>query len=171
MAAVSELGHGTFQVGQKESPLGIGLRDHSMRTPGQLQQNFPRELAISEAAAHAGVDAIEFRLNQTTDARLIGVLKAVRDASGWQTRRSPAPSARATGAAPVSGQGVSVMLRSDTYWACVCQVTVAPSTGKVKVDKYTIAVDPGIVDQPAAAETADRGRRAHGAQPRAATRR
>ncbi len=148
VAAVSELGHGTFQVGQKESPLGIGLRDHSMRTPGQLQQNFPRELAFSEAAAHAGVDAIEFRLNQTTDARLVGVLKAVRDASGWQTRRSPAPSARATGAAPVSGQGVSVMLRSDTYWACVCQVTVAPSTGKVKVDRYTIAVDPGIVINP-----------------------
>jgi nicotinate dehydrogenase subunit B len=147
-AAVSELGHGTFQVGQKESPLGIGLRDHSMRTPGQLQQNFPRELAFSEAAAHAGVDAIEFRLNQTTDARLIGVLNAVRDASGWQTRPSPAPRARATGAAPVSGQGVSVMLRSDTYWACVCQVTVAPSTGKVKVDKYTIAVDPGIVINP-----------------------
>ena len=119
-----------------------------MRTPGQLQQNFPRELAFSEAAAQAGVDAIEFRLKQTTDARLIGVLKAVRDASGWQTRRSPAPSARATGAAPVSGQGVSVMLRSDTYWACVCQVSVAPSTGKVKVDKYTIAVDPGIVINP-----------------------
>ena len=83
-----------------------------MRTPGQFQQNFPRELAFSEAAALAGMDAIEFRLNQTTDARLIGVLKAVRDASGWQTRPSPAPSARATGPTPVSGQGVSVMLRS-----------------------------------------------------------
>ena len=31
------------------------------------------------------------------------------------------------------------MLRSGTYWACVCQVTV---------DKYTIAVDPGIVVNP-----------------------
>ena len=75
MPNVAESGFGTFQVGQKASPLGIGLRDHSMRTPGQLQQNFPRELALSEAAARAGIDAIEFRLKQTDDARLIGALE------------------------------------------------------------------------------------------------
>ena len=40
------------------------------------------------------------------------------------------------------------MLRSGAYWACVCQVSVTPSTGKVAVDKYTIAVDPGIVINP-----------------------
>jgi CO/xanthine dehydrogenase Mo-binding subunit len=145
---VAEAGHGTFQLGQKASPLAIGLRDHSMRTPGQLQQNYPRELAMSEAAAMAGIDAIEFRLKQTGDQRLIGVLKAVQEASGWQTRPSPSPKASATGATPVSGQGVSVMLRSGTYWACVCQVSLVPSTGKLTVDKYTIAVDPGIVINP-----------------------
>ena len=145
---VAETGYGTFQIGQKASPLGIGIRDHSMRTPGQLQQNFPRELAISEAAAQAGIDAIEFRLRQSDDARLRGVLTAVRDASGWQTRPSPSPRAAANGGTPVTGQGVSAMLRSGTYWACVCQVSVTPSSGKVKVDKYTIAVDPGIVVNP-----------------------
>jgi nicotinate dehydrogenase subunit B len=145
---VVEMGHGTFQIGQKASPLGIGLRDHSMRTPGQLQQNYPRELAMSEAASQARLDPIEFRLRQTEDARLIGVLKAVREASGWASRPSPAPSAGSVGTSAVSGQGVSVMLRSNTYWACVCQVSVVPSTGKVTVDKYTIAVDPGIVINP-----------------------
>jgi CO/xanthine dehydrogenase Mo-binding subunit len=145
---VAEAGHGTFQLGQKASPLAVGLRDHSMRTPGQLQQNFPRELAISEAAAAAGIDAIEFRLRQTSDQRLIGVLKAVREASGWQTRPSPAAKASAAAAGPVAGQGVSAMLRSGTYWACVCQVSLVPSTGKLTVDKYTIAVDPGIVINP-----------------------
>jgi len=145
---IAESGYGTFQLGQQASPLAIGLRDHSMRTPGQLQQNYPRELAFSEAAAMAGVDALEFRLRQTDDRRLVGVLEAVREASGWQTRRSPAPNASATGSAPVSGQGVSVMLRSGTYWACVCHVSVVPGTGKVTVDKYTIAVDPGIVINP-----------------------
>jgi len=145
---VAEWGHGTFQLGQKASPLAIGLRDHSMRTPGQLQQNYPRELAVSEAAAAAGMDAIEFRLRQTDDQRLIGALKAVRDASGWDTRPSPSPKGGATGAAPVSGRGVSVMLRSGTYWACVCHVSVVPTTGKVTVDKYAIAVDPGIVVNP-----------------------
>jgi CO/xanthine dehydrogenase Mo-binding subunit len=148
IANVAESGFGTFQIGQMASPLAIGLRDHSMRTPGQLQQNFPREVALSEAASHAGIDAIEFRLAQTSDARLIGVLKTVREASGWQSRPSPGPKAAATGSAPVSGQGVSAMLRSGTYWACVCQVSVVPTTGKVTVDKYTIAVDPGIVVNP-----------------------
>jgi hypothetical protein len=145
---VAESGFGTFQVGQKSSPLGIGLRDHSMRTPGQLQQNFPREVAFSEAAARARIDAIEFRLKQTDDARLIGALKAAREASGWETRTSPAPHAKATGTTPVIGQGVSVMLRSGTYWACVCQVSVVPATGKVAVTRYTIAVDPGVVINP-----------------------
>ena len=148
VANVAEIGYGTFQLGQKTSPLGIGLRDHSMRTPGQLQQNYPRELAMSEAAASAGIDAIEFRLRQTGDARLRGVLAAVREASGWTTRTSPSARAASSGSAAVSGQGVSAMLRSGTYWACVCQVSVVPSTGTVKVDKYTIAVDPGIVVNP-----------------------
>src|SRR5256886_15670022 len=86
---VAELGHGTFQVGQRTSPLAVGLRDHSMRTPGQFQQNYPRELAISEAAALAGVDALQFRIDHASEERLIGVLKAVRDASGWTMRPSP----------------------------------------------------------------------------------
>src|SRR6266849_4371598 len=141
---VAESGYGTFQLGQKASPLAIGLRDHSMRTPGQLQQNYPRELAFSEAAARAGIDPLQLRLNHTDDQRLIDALEAVREASGWQSRPSPGPKASSTGSAPVTGQGVSVMLRSGAYWACVCQVSVTPGTGKVAVEKYTIAVDPGI---------------------------
>ena len=143
-----ERGHGTFQLGQKASPLAVGLRDHSLRTPGQFQQNYPRELAFSEAAALAGTDGITFRLRHTKDARLIGVLEAVRDASGWKARPSPGPTAAATGTTPVTGQGVSVMLRKGGYWACVCQVSVVPSTGKVTVTNYTIAVDLGIVVNP-----------------------
>ncbi len=145
---VLERGHGTFQVGQKASPLAVGLRDHSMRTPGQFQQNYPRELAMNEAAALAGADAIQFRMDHASEERAIGVLKAVRDASGWVTRPSPRPDAVSTGAAPVRGRGVSLMLRSGTYWACVCEILVTPSTGAIKVEKYTIAVDPGIVVNP-----------------------
>ncbi len=145
---VAETGHGTFQIGQKASPLAVGLRDHSMRTPGQLQQNHPRELAISEAASLAGIDPLQFRLNHTEDKRLIGVLTAVRDASGWQNRTSPNSKVNASGSTAVTGQGVSAMLRAGTYWACVCQVSVVPASGKVTVEKCTIAVDPGIVVNP-----------------------
>ena len=143
-----ERGHGTFQLGQKASALAIGIRNHSMRTPGQFQQNYPRELAMSEAAALAGADAIQFRLDHAKEPRVIDVLKVARDASGWQTRPSPNPKAAFTGSAAVRGRGVSVMFRSGTYWACVCEVAVTPSTGVIVVEKYTIAVDPGIVINP-----------------------
>ncbi|HEY3826757.1 MAG TPA: molybdopterin cofactor-binding domain-containing protein [Bryobacteraceae bacterium] len=143
-----EQGHGTYQLGQKESPLAVGMRDHSMRTPGQYQQNFPRELAISEVAAMAGADAIQFRIDHATEERAINVLKAVRDASGWETRPSPRRDAVSTGETPVRGRGVSLMLRSGTYWACVCEIAVTPSTGAIKVEKSTIAVEPGIVVNP-----------------------
>jgi len=145
---VAERGHGTYQVGQKASPIAVGLRDHSMRTPTQFQQFFPRELAISEAAALAGTDALQFRLDHATEERAISVLKAVRDASGWETRPSPRLDAVSTGTTPVRGRGVALMFRNLSYWACVCQITVAPDTGKIAVEKYTIAVDPGIVINP-----------------------
>jgi CO/xanthine dehydrogenase Mo-binding subunit len=145
---VVERGHGTFQVGQKASPIAVGLRDHSMRTPGQYQQNYPRELAINEAATMAGADALQFRIDHASEERVIGVLKAVREASGWDTRPSPRPNAVATGTAPLKGRGVSLMLRSGTYWACVCHIAVTPDTGAIEVERYTIAVDPGIVINP-----------------------
>jgi nicotinate dehydrogenase subunit B len=146
--SVAERGHGTFQVGQKASPLAVGLRDHSMRTPGQFQQNFPRESAINEAAARAGADAIQFRIDHAKEERAIEVLRAVRDASGWDTRPSPHGHAISTGSTPIRGRGVSLMFRSGTYWACVCLIAVTPSTGAIAVEKYTIAVDPGIVVNP-----------------------
>ena len=40
------------------------------------------------------------------------------------------------------------MLRSRTYWACVCDIALTPATGAIVVEKYTIAVDPGIVVNP-----------------------
>jgi CO/xanthine dehydrogenase Mo-binding subunit len=142
---IMERGHGTFQLGEKSSPLAVGLRDHSMRTPGQFQQNFPRELAITEAAVLAGADAIQFRLDHAKEPRVTGVLNAVRDASGWETRSARAKN---SGSGPLRGQGVSVMFRSATYWACVAQIAVTPSTGAITVEKVTIAVDPGIVVNP-----------------------
>jgi CO/xanthine dehydrogenase Mo-binding subunit len=143
--AVAEHSYGTGQVGQTSSAINVGLRDHSMRTPGQYQQNFPREVAITEAAVLAGVDPLEFRIKHAREKRLLGVLEAVRENSGWETR-SRRPFA-INGVA--QGQGVSVMFRSGTYWACVAQIAVNLTSGAIKVEKVTVAVDPGIVINPA----------------------
>jgi CO/xanthine dehydrogenase Mo-binding subunit len=141
-----ERGHSTWQIGQLKSPLAAGLRGHAMRTPGQYQQNFPRELAISEAAALAGADAIQFRIDHTREERLKSVLARLRAESEWETR--PAPNARAASAGVVRGQGVSVMLRSGTYWACACRIAVTQATGALAVEKITVVVEPGIVVNP-----------------------
>jgi CO/xanthine dehydrogenase Mo-binding subunit len=145
---LQEVGYGTAQIGQAASPLKVGLRAHSMRTPQQREQNFALEAMISEAAAAAGVDPIEYRLRHTTDKRLIAVLNTLKQESGWQTRPSPNPKASATGSTPVTGQGMSVMLRSNAYIASAAEITVVPSTGKVTVDRYTVVVEPGLVVNP-----------------------
>jgi nicotinate dehydrogenase subunit B len=142
--AVLERAHGTFQVGQSSSPINVGLRDHSMRTPVQYQQNFPREVAITEAAVLAGVDPLQFRIRHARDKRLIGVLESVRDATVWQPRSQPPVTKNGVR----QGQGVSALFRSGTYWACVANIAVEMTSGVIKVEKMTVAVDPGIVINP-----------------------
>jgi len=148
VANVQEQGFGCAQIGQKESPISVGLRDHSMRTPIQFQQNFPREVAISEAAALAGADPIQFRLDHVDSPRFKTILTRLREESGWETRPSPAKGAKASGDGLVKGQGVSIMLRDNGYWACACHIAVTPATGEVKVERLTIVVDTGIVVNP-----------------------
>ncbi|MDE2597333.1 MAG: xanthine dehydrogenase family protein molybdopterin-binding subunit [Sphingomonadales bacterium] len=145
---VAEQGHGTPQIGQKESPLAVGLRDHSMRTPVQFQQNFPREVAISEAAALAGADPLQFRLDHVDSPRFKAILNRLRDEASWVTRPSPAPGAKSRGSKVVKGQGVSIMLRDNGYWACAAHIAVTPATGEVKVERLTIVADPGVVVNP-----------------------
>jgi CO/xanthine dehydrogenase Mo-binding subunit len=144
--AQDERALGTWQVGQQESPLKVGLRDHSMRTPGQFQQNFPREVAISEAAALANADPLEFRIAHTKEQRLKDLLNRLKTEANWESRPSPNPNAAS--ADGLKGQGVSVMFRAGSYWACAAQITFTPATNKIKVDRITMAVDPGIVINP-----------------------
>jgi nicotinate dehydrogenase subunit B len=142
--AVLERAHGTFQLGQHSSPIKVGLRDHSMRTPGQYQQNFPRELAITEAAVLAGVDPLQFRIQHAREERLVGVLKSIREASGWEPR---VERPRVTSSV-LKGQGVSAMFRAGSYWACVAHIAVNMNSGAITVEKITVSVDPGIVVNP-----------------------
>lgn len=145
---VEERAHSTWQIGQRESPIHIGLRDHSLRTPTQFQQNFPREVAITEAATLAGIDPLQFRIDNAAEPRLKRILEILREEAGWQTRPSPRPGAGAAGDGAQRGQGVSVMFRGNAYWACACTITVAPSTGELSVERLTVVVDTGIVVNP-----------------------
>jgi nicotinate dehydrogenase subunit B len=143
-----ELAHGAENVGQEASPLDVGLRHRSMRSPTHLQQNFAVESMVNDAAAAAGADPIQYRIEHTTDSRLIRVLETVRTMSSWETRPSPAPAARSTGAGVVVGRGVGVAIRHGGYFAGVAELTLDLETGVVVVDRYWLAADVGVVVNP-----------------------
>ena len=130
-----------------DSPFG-GLRGLIMRTPGQRQQNFALESLINEAAAAAQADPIQFRLQHTSDPRLINILNATASAAGWQSRPSPRPGARKTGNDPLPGRGVAIVVRTNGYWVGIAEVVVIPATGAVQVTKFTIGVECGKIINP-----------------------
>jgi len=147
-------GFGSWNIGQgtpstdPNYEMNVGLRGHSMRTPGQRQQNFAHESMLNELAAAAKVDPIQFRINHTTAQRLVNVLNIVKQKSGWETRPSPSAKASTSADKELIGQGCAAMLRSNTYWACTVKVSVVPKTGKVRVLNLVTAVDPGTVVNP-----------------------
>ena len=143
---------GTWQLGTDPTAADfntqVGLRDHSMRTPAQRQQNFAQETMMNELAALAKVDPLQFRVNNMSTPRLLAVIDQLKTASGWESRPSPSPKASTTGSDPIVGQGCSLMLRSNANWGCVAKVTVVPKTGRVRVTNVTTVVEPGIVINP-----------------------
>jgi CO/xanthine dehydrogenase Mo-binding subunit len=130
-----------------ESPTG-GLRGSIMRTPGQRQQNFALEGLINEAAATANADPIQFRIDHTTDQRLIDILNATAKAAGWERRPSPRPGASKTGTGPVTGRGMSIIVRDNAYWVGIAELAVTPATGVVQVAKFTIGIECGKIINP-----------------------
>ena len=141
-----EQGYGMPNIGA-ESATG-GLRGNIMRTPGQRGQNFALEALMNEAAAAAGADPIQFRLDHTTDQRLIDVLNATAKAAEWETRASPHPKARKIGTGPVTGRGVGIIVRSNGYWVGIAEVAVIPATGAVQVTKFAIGLECGKIINP-----------------------
>lgn len=141
-----EEAHGMPNLGA-ESAYG-GLRGNIMRTPGQRQQNFALEGLINEAAASAKTDPIQFRLDHTTDPRLVEILNATAKAAAWEPRHSPHRTARRTGNTPVIGRGMCIVVRMNAYWVGIAEVSVIPATGVVQVTKFTIGLDCGKIINP-----------------------
>jgi nicotinate dehydrogenase subunit B len=141
----------------------------NLRSPKRFQLNFATESFIDELAATAGVDPIAFRLQQLQNTqkvaataspnldqanytRAIAMVNTVKEASKWQSRPSPAPTARAKSSEVVTGRGVATMGNyTNVFAALVAEVEVNLKTGRVRAKKMTQAVDPGTVINPTAA--------------------
>jgi isoquinoline 1-oxidoreductase subunit beta len=121
---------------------------------GQLRSVAPAwtfwavESFMDEAAHKAGVDPVEFRLKHLDGAgknaagatRLANAIRVAAGRGGWGKQL---PKGSAQGFACVSAQERA----TATWTACVAEVSVA-SSGAVKVDKLTIAMDVGTAVNP-----------------------
>jgi CO/xanthine dehydrogenase Mo-binding subunit len=143
-----EVCRGGENIGQVESPIQVGLRHRSLRSPAHFHQNFAIESMMNEAAAAAGVDPIQYRLDHTTNTRLMAVLELVKNMSGWQSRPSPSATARATGGGVVRGRGLGIAIRHGGYFAAVAEITVDLAQATVAVDRYWLAADVGPIVNP-----------------------
>jgi isoquinoline 1-oxidoreductase len=115
-------------------PFAIG----PWRAPGASSNAFGRESHIDVLAAKAGIDPVEFRLKNLTDARMIRVLEAGAKKFGWTPKAAP------------SGRGVGVALGIDagTCVSVFTEVAVDKATGAVAVKRLTCAQEMGVVVNP-----------------------
>jgi CO/xanthine dehydrogenase Mo-binding subunit len=89
-------------------------------------------------AAKAGVDALEFRLKNTSDARMRRVLETAAAKFGW--KKAISPSRR--------GVGIACGIDAGTYVAVMAEAKVDAATGNVKVKRIVCAQDMGVVINP-----------------------
>jgi isoquinoline 1-oxidoreductase len=111
------------------------------RAPANNTNTFARESQVDIMASQAGVDPVEFRLNNLKDERMKAVLSAAAEKFGWTSAK--APSGR--------GFGVACGMDSDTYVAHMAEVHVDKASGAVEVKRVVCAQDMGLAINPAGA--------------------
>jgi isoquinoline 1-oxidoreductase len=117
-------------------PFAVG----AWRAPAANSNRFAAEQQMDIMAAAAGMDPLEFRLMNTTDSRMLSVLRTIKEAAGWEARPAPAGSGK--------GRGVACGIDAETYVALVAEVTVDSGSGAVTVDRVVCAQDMGVVVNP-----------------------
>jgi CO/xanthine dehydrogenase Mo-binding subunit len=124
--------------GASPHPFGTG----AWRGPGSNTNIYARESHIDVMASKAGIDPLEFRLNNLTDKRMSRVLKAAAEKFGWKPAK--APSGR--------GHGVVCFDYLGTYVAAMAEIKVDKNTGKIQVIRVVLAQDMGPVINPEGAK-------------------
>ncbi len=93
-------------------------------------------------AAAAGIDPVQFRLNNLSDPQMIRVLKAAADQFGWTPAKGPGK----------RGYGVACGMDAGSYVAAIAEVAVDTAKGTVQVKRVVCAQDMGIVINPEGAK-------------------
>ncbi|MGI8912626.1 MAG: molybdopterin cofactor-binding domain-containing protein, partial [Chloroflexota bacterium] len=101
-------------------PVRSPLRQGSYRALAATANIFAREIHMDELAWRLGLDPLEFRLRNLTDARLRAVLGAATERFGWQTWP----------AEPHHGIGVACGTEKGGYVACCAEVVADRPGGR-----------------------------------------
>jgi nicotinate dehydrogenase subunit B len=109
------------------------------RAPSANSNTFARESHIDMLAAQAGIDPLEFRLNNLTHARMRRALEAAAGEFGWK-KAGRAPTRR--------GVGVACGIYANACNATMAEVAVNRGTGAVQVKRVVMALDEGLVVNP-----------------------
>ncbi len=112
------------------------------RAPANNTNTFARESQIDMMAAAAGIDPVEFRLQNLTDRKMIGVLKAAARQFGWTPAKAPSK----------RGYGVACGIDAGTPVATIAEVEVDPGKGTVQVKRVVCAQDMGVAINPEGAK-------------------
>ena len=116
------------------NPFAVG----AWRAPSVNSNTFARESHLDTLAAKLGVDPLEFRLDNLTNARMRSALETAARQFGWKA-------GRARGGV---GRGVACGMYSNACNATMAEVAVDRGTGEVKVKRVVVALDEGLVVNP-----------------------
>ena len=119
-------------------PVNSPLRQGSYRGLAAPANFFARECAMDELAHLAGMDPLEFRLKNTTDARLRAVLQAAAEKFGWGKRKST----------PQRGFGVAGGFEKGGYVGTCAEIEIAAPGAPVRIARVVEAFDCGAVVNP-----------------------
>jgi isoquinoline 1-oxidoreductase subunit beta len=107
------------------------------RGVGNGHNAFAAETFIDEIAKELGKDPIAFRLELSEgQPRMQTLLRHVAEMSDWKRKRDG------------TALGVATQVKDGTLAAGVAEVSVDRASGKVKVQNFWAAIDPGVAVQP-----------------------
>jgi isoquinoline 1-oxidoreductase len=124
--------------GEKRGEMVHPFETGAWRAPANNTNSFARESQVDILAARAGVDPVQFRLDNLSDEKMIAVIEALADKWGY------------TPAAGPSGRGIGMACGTDagTWVAVMIEVKVDVITGKVQPIKAVVSQDMGLCINP-----------------------
>jgi len=118
-------------------PQESGLRTSSLRGIAHLTNIFAIESFMDELARKRAIDPATFRRDLvTTNPRAVNIIDTVAGMSDWGRKRD------------ASALGFTYMNYSGTQIALVAEVALDRSSGRLRVPRVWVALDPGIAVQP-----------------------